>query len=123
MNYAEKWARHMSALKDFVTQNGHADVPSAYSVQTSDGIIFLGPWVSKVRGQYRRGNLLPHRAAELEQVSGWHWNQSKPGPRVDSSRDEAIKARYQAGEAARSIAKEMNITTQRVNQIVKGIKR
>lgn len=119
MNYAEKWDRHVRALVLFVEEHGHAEVPSAFSVQTADGTVFLGPWVSKVRGQYRNGKLLPHRAAELSKIPGWHWNVSKPGPRVHRGRDEEIIQRVADGTPVRDIAKELNITTQRVNQILR----
>ncbi|MFN7317960.1 MAG: helicase associated domain-containing protein [bacterium] len=120
MNYQEKWARNVTALKDFVENHGHANVPSAFSVSAADGKeVFLGPWVSKIRSQYRSGKILPHRARELEDIPGWHWEASRPGPRVSAGRDAQIAERYEAGETTRQIADALSLTTQRVNQILR----
>lgn len=123
MNYQEKWSRNVLALKNFVERNGHADVPSAFSVEVDGKQIFLGPWVSKVRSQHRAGKLVPHRSRELEEISGWHWDSSRPGPRVPGGRDEEILARFEAGESTRAIADELNLTTQRVNQILRKVRK
>lgn len=119
MNYQEKWARNIQALRNFVAEHGHADVPSAFSTTIDGKELFLGPWVSKIRSQYRAGKLLPHRARELETIQGWRWEASRPGPRVSSGRDEQIISRYSAGESTRQIADSMGLTTQRVNQILR----
>ena len=120
LNYQEKWSRNVTALKDFVEKHGHANVPSAFSASAADGKeLFLGPWVSKIRSQYRSGKILPHRARELEAISGWHWEASRPGPRVSGDRDAKIAERYEAGETTRQIADALSLTTQRVNQILR----
>lgn len=119
MNYHEKWTRNIQALKNFVEETGHADVPSAFSTVVDGKQLFLGPWVSKIRSQYRAGKLVPHRARELEDISGWRWEASRPGPRVSRGRDEEIVARYAAGETTRVIAESMGLTPQRVNQILR----
>lgn len=120
MNYHEKWARNVQALKDFVAAHGHANVPSAFQVMEKDGKhLFLGPWVSKIRSQYRAGKLVPHRARELESIPGWHWEASRPGPRVSSGRDAVIIERHAAGETTRQIADDLGLTTQRINQILR----
>lgn len=119
MNYSEKWARNMRALQAFVAENGHTDVPSAYSTQDEKGHIFLGPWVSKTRSHYRKGSLLPHRIRELEDIPGWSWEASRPGPRVAADRDLDIIAMGDAGASTREIAAKHNLTPQRVNQILR----
>jgi DNA-binding NarL/FixJ family response regulator len=122
VNYQEKWSRNIQALHVFVENYGHANVPSAYSVDIDGKILFLGPWVSKVRAQHRNGKLVPHKARELEAIPGWHWNSSRPGPRVSGGRDTTIIERHAAGESTRQIAEELNLTTQRVNQILRKAK-
>lgn len=122
MNYQEKWTRNIQALQVFVDSYGHANVPSAYSVEIDGKTVFLGPWVSKTKAQYRNGKLLPHKARELEAIPGWHWESSRPGPRVPGGRDVSIIERHAAGESSSKIAEELNLTTQRVNQILRKAK-
>ena len=120
MNYQQKWTRNVEALKYFVGRHGHANVPSAFQVTANDGSqLFLGPWVSKIRSQYRKGKLLPHRARELEEIQGWHWEASRPGPRVSAGRDASIVERHASGQTTREIADALGLTTQRVNQILR----
>jgi hypothetical protein len=121
VNYQEKWARNVEALKNFTAKHGHPNVPSAFSIELEGREIFLGPWVSKIRSQYRNGKLVPHRARELEAIAGWHWETTRPGPRVPGGRDDAIRSRISAGESTRAIADELNLTTQRVNQILRKL--
>lgn len=120
MNYEERWSRHVKALLIFVEKHGHADVPSAYSVQTDSGTVFLGPWVSKIRSQYRRNKLLPHRSRELEKIPGWYWEANRPGPRVEDGRNGQIYSMLDAGMKVSEVAKSMNLTPQRINQIARG---
>jgi hypothetical protein len=122
VNYQEKWARNIQALQVFIDSYGHTNVPSAYSVDIDGNTIFLGPWVSKTKSQYRNGKLLPHKARELESIPGWHWESSRPGPRVSGGRDASIVERHASGESSRKIANELNLTTQRVNQILRKAK-
>jgi hypothetical protein len=61
----DKWNTHITDLRTFVADNGHATVPKYHPI---------GAWVVACRMDYAAGKLTPERIAELESVGGWVWN-------------------------------------------------
>lgn len=59
------WDLAVRDLEAFVTDNGHARPASASQ---------LGRWCERQRCAYRRGLLLPERAARLSALPGWAWS-------------------------------------------------
>jgi Mor family transcriptional regulator len=118
MDNKTKWDRNMSALRDFVEENGHAKVPSTFVAGSGTDQINLGTWVAYMRTKYRKNSLGQDKIAELESMNGWVWNPGKPGPVGNPKRDaEIIKAR-QSGMNLQSIAEEFDLSRQRVHQII-----
>jgi hypothetical protein len=60
-----KWNTHITDLRTFVAENGHATVPKYHPI---------GAWVVACRMDYAAGKLTPERISELESVDGWVWN-------------------------------------------------
>lgn len=59
------WDLAVRDLEAFVTDNGHARPASSSQ---------LGRWCERQRCAYRRGLLLPERAARLSTLPGWAWS-------------------------------------------------
>jgi len=66
----DKWLRGKRAVLDYVTENGHANVPQNY--EAPDGYL-TGHWVYNRRADYAAGILTPDRIKELESIPGWVW--------------------------------------------------
>lgn len=106
------------ALDSFVAREGHALVPAKH-VEVIDGREFgLGSWVSYVRTRYRNDALVPKRVDTMESYPGWQWGPLRPGPKPDSSRDEAIRDMRQRGMSLQEIGNEFELSRQRIHQIV-----
>jgi Helicase associated domain len=67
-SWTPTWDRHLSALRDFVAEFGHARVPRTYAPNTA-----LGSWVRTLRQQHRRGRLSKARCDALNEL-GFCWN-------------------------------------------------
>ncbi|WP_280471737.1 helicase associated domain-containing protein [Nocardia cyriacigeorgica] len=68
--HADVWEMNFSLLKAYVQANGHARVPSSYTVNSHR----LGQWVGLQRATFSRGRLDPNRAARLEALPMWSWD-------------------------------------------------
>lgn len=64
------WNRGLAILAGYAARHGHARPPQNVEV---DGFA-LGLWVSRVRRQYRAGDLAADRATAVEQLPGWTWH-------------------------------------------------
>ena len=64
------WEFWFGVLEQFVKCNGHARVPSAFTV---DGYQ-LGMWVATQRYLHAKGSLDAHRERRLEALPGWTWD-------------------------------------------------
>ena len=69
-----QWVKAFETLRGFVLRERHCRI-SAGHVEAGVG---LGRWVKYQRSRYRRGALAPERAARLECVQGWSWEQENP---------------------------------------------
>ena len=68
------YQRHLSALREFVTREGHGRVPTSH-VETVNGLDFrLGSWVSTRRNDFAKGRLSAERIVALEALPGWEWD-------------------------------------------------
>ena len=67
-----EWEEGFARLLAYVAEHGDARVPSGY--KASDGAA-VGIWVSNQRVAYKRGAMSEARAARLEAVVGWAWDQ------------------------------------------------
>ena len=119
----ERWHEHYEALRQFVNRTGTSTVPTTL-VETYNGRkIALGAWVAYNRQRKRAGTLPADRVQALESFAGWKWDKQQPGRRYDKSRDTAILESYKNGRSARDLAREFNLSRQRVHQIVRKINR
>jgi Mor family transcriptional regulator len=117
-----KWERNIDALRRFVAENGHAKVPSTYTVNVDSEQIGLGTWVAYMRTKYRKNALSSEKVSQLESLQGWVWNPGKPGPAGNPKRDEEIIKARLAGEHLQQIADKFNLSRQRVHQIIERSK-
>ncbi len=70
----DAYQQWLAALKQYVTREGHANVPGTHK-ETIDGIEYnLGTWVSTRRKEFRKNKLAPERVVELEAIKGWGWS-------------------------------------------------
>lgn len=122
MNNKSKWERNIDALRRFVAENGHAKVPSTYTVNVGSEQIGLGTWVAYMRTKYRKNALSSEKVSQLESLQGWVWNPGKPGPAGNPKRDEEIIKARLAGEHLQQIADKFNLSRQRVHQIIERSK-
>lgn len=65
----DQWEKGFARLLDYVKQNGHSRVPTAFVV---DGFK-LGGWVSQQRTTYAKGTLTADRRRRLKALPGWTW--------------------------------------------------
>lgn len=122
MDNKSKWERNIDALRRFVAENGHAKVPSTYTVNVGSEQIGLGTWVAYMRTKYRKNALSSEKVSQLESLQGWVWNPGKPGPAGNPKRDEEIIKARLAGEHLQQIADKFNLSQQRVHQIIERSK-
>lgn len=122
MDNKSKWERNIDALRRFVAENGHAKVPSTYTVNVGSEQIGLGTWVAYMRTKYRKNALSSEKVSQLESLQGWVWNPGKPGPAGNPKRDEEIIKARLAGEHLQQIADKFNLSRQRVHQIIERSK-
>jgi hypothetical protein len=66
----EKWLTGLAAVRRYVTENGHANVPGRHCAPDGHK---TGQWVSVRRQFYAAGKLSAERIAELEAIPGWVW--------------------------------------------------
>jgi hypothetical protein len=66
--------QRLGAVEQFVAREGHALVPAKHREPFGGEDSVLGKWVSNIRIQYRRGELLPEQVAALEVFPGWSWD-------------------------------------------------
>ena len=64
------WEFWFGMLKEYVSENGNARVPSTYTV----GDYKLGYWVSHQRIYHAKETLSLDRVSRLQQLDGWVWN-------------------------------------------------
>lgn len=116
------WTVRMDALKEYVKENGHAQVPVKHVVSVSGyGDIYLGTWVSYLRTRYKNERLDLEQIAELEALPGWEWKLSR-GPQRDEERDQAILRLREEGQTLASIGEQYDLSRQRVHQILERAK-
>lgn len=84
--------------------------------------VFLGNWVSHQRQNYKSGHLSPERIAALAGLPGWDWGPLKRGPQRDEERDLRIKELCDNGLSLQQIADKVNLSRQRVHQIIQRVK-
>ena len=117
----DRWQNRYNALQQYTNRTGTSLVP-ATQVEIFDGkTVALGAWVAYNRQQYRTGELSASRKESFEQLTGWHWEKQKPGRRYDRARDTEIVRRYRSGEKVGLIAVSVNLSRQRVHQILKKV--
>lgn len=115
----DRWQYRYGALIQYTNRTGTSIVP-ATQVEVYEGKnVALGAWVAYNRQQYRAGELPASRQEALQKLTGWHWEKQKPGRRYDRNRDSEITLRYKSGERVGLIAKSLNLSRQRVHQILK----
>jgi Helicase associated domain/Helicase conserved C-terminal domain len=74
------WEEKFALLEDFVSENGHARVPTSYSFNG----VQLGTWVATQRQRGAKGRLDPDQRSRLEKLPEWTWH------RIDSLWEEAF---------------------------------
>lgn len=108
-------------MRQYVDRTGTSVVPSTQVEIYKGKNVPLGTWVTYNRQQFRAGRLTVERQKKLEGLVGWYWDKRKPGRRYDGKRDFEIVQRYKNGERVGLIAESLNLSRQRVHQILKGI--
>lgn len=121
MTQEERWNQKYEALVTYATREGHTRVPAEYIEQTAGGTILLGDWVSHQRNSKRKGLLSPGRERQLAGLPGWEWGPLKKGPRKNEERAREIRVLHEKGMSLSQIALQVNLSRQRVHQILKGM--
>lgn len=67
------WQRHLAALQEFVTSEGHANVKQGHVEVFNGEDLKLGGWVDRQRQAHKNGKLDPERKRLLDEVPGWRW--------------------------------------------------
>ena len=115
----EWWQEHFNALSQYFNRTGKATVPTTHVEVYNGRKVALGAWVAYNRQRQRAGTLPSERVQALESFAGWKWEKQQPGRRYDKSRDTQIVESYKGGKSARDLAREFNLSRQRVHQIVR----
>ena len=122
MTQDERWHRHLKALQQYIERTGTTKVPSGHIEQIDGSPVLLGNWVSHQRQAYRNGMLRTDRAGALNQISGWEWGPLSRGPQPDGDRDRRILQLCDNGLSLQQVADQVNLSRQRVHQILKRAK-
>ena len=124
MNHHARWKRHYDALAQYEERYGDAMPPSNHVEFLPDGEeINLGNWVSYMRTRYRQNALSDERIALLEKFPSWEWGPVRPGPKSHDFvvvRNQRIVSAHESGASLAQIAREHNLSRQRVHQIVRS---
>ncbi len=64
------WHEYMGLLDRFISEHGHARIPSNYTYEKYK----LGSWVSEQRKKYKKGLLSDQEILTLEELPGWSWD-------------------------------------------------
>ena len=120
MDQKARWTQKYEALQHFINREGHAIVPATHIEKTSNGTpILLGDWVSHQRSLKKKGLLSPDREKLLAGLKGWNWGPIKRGPKKNEEQAKTIKLLRQKGLSLSQIAYEVELSRQRVHQILK----
>jgi len=120
MDNTTRFNTYVNSLRQFVSREGHCNVPAIHIEIYNDIDVTLGAWVGYVRQRYRKNQLSAERTAQLQAVPGWQWGPLKPGPATDNNRNLEIHEMRAAGHSLRQIADKFDLSRQRVHQIVKN---
>jgi superfamily II DNA or RNA helicase len=66
-----RWEQYAAAAAAYAEEHGHVNIPRGY--RTPSGLD-VENWMAFQRSLHRRGQLLPDRAARLEELPGWAWH-------------------------------------------------
>ena len=116
----DRWQFRFDALQQYVDRTGTSIIPSTQVEIYKGKNVALGTWIAYNRQQFRAGRLTTERQEKLQGLIGWHWDKRKPGRRYDGTRDLEIMKRYKNGERVGLIAESLNLSRQRVHQILKA---
>lgn len=79
----------------------------------------LGDWVSHQRSLKKHGALSPEREKFLAGLPDWQWGPLKRGPKKNEAKAQRIKELRRQGKSLSEIAYEVQLSRQRVHQILK----
>lgn len=117
----DRWQYRFNALRQYTDRTGTSLIPATQVEIYQGKNVALGAWVAYNRQQFRSGELSRDRQVLLQQLTGWHWDKQKPGRRYDRTRDTEIVKRHKSGERVGAIAESLNLSRQRIHQILKKV--
>lgn len=114
------WMEKYELLQTYANREGHSVVPVSHVEKTKSGTpILLGDWVSYQRGLHKRGLLSPDCEKMLAGLPKWDWGPIKRGPKRNEQQAKHIKQLREKGLSLSQIALQVNLSRQRVHQILK----
>jgi hypothetical protein len=124
MNHHARWKKYYDALVQYEQRFGDAMPPISHVEFCSSGEeVNLGNWVSYMRTRYRQNALSEDRIALLEKLPTWKWGPVRPGPKSHDYvvlRNASIVNDHDSGMSLAQIAREHNLSRQRIHQIVRS---
>ena len=83
-------------------------------------------WLSDVRSKKDKGLLSDDEISVVENAFLSHglsfdWTRQRPGPKSDPVRDDRVREMREAGSSLQEIGDELNVSRQRIHQILKRV--
>lgn len=124
MNRNEMFYTRIHLLSAYARENGHCDIPLSFHTRDHAGErIALGRWASYIKGRYRAGLLTVEQARGFEAIPGWDWDARLPGARKKVALHTRVHELRAKRHSLQQIADQVNLSRQRVHQILNGKKR
>lgn len=121
ISHNSRWEVLFGALRQYTNRTGTSLVPVAHAELYNEKNVPLGAWVAYNRQQQRLGKLSADRQVQLATLKGWHAEKRRPGRKYDAVRDLDIIEQRMNGIHVVDIAKNYELSRQRVHQILKKV--